>query len=153
MQWAYVCKKKIFSSQLVPRQFAVNDPHRALNVDLDAPLDEADMMLPVAKHHVVKFVVCSFFILWQVATHAVVRHSRSTPSAADKAGQKAAKKDKKHKEKEAVDGKKEKKDKKDKKEKTDKPKDSKSVLFGWKVALLKVALVNYSVFIHFFVKK
>ena len=31
-----------------------NDPHRLLNIDLTAPVDEAEMVLPVAQHHVAK---------------------------------------------------------------------------------------------------
>ena len=30
----------------------VNDPHRALDIDLDGPVDAMDMLLPTASHHV-----------------------------------------------------------------------------------------------------
>jgi hypothetical protein len=31
-----------------------DDPHRLLNVDLTAPVDESEMVLPVAQHRVAK---------------------------------------------------------------------------------------------------
>ena len=35
---------------------AQDDPHRALNIDLDAPMDASEMVLPTRSHHVAKEV-------------------------------------------------------------------------------------------------
>jgi hypothetical protein len=30
----------------------MNDPHRALDIDLDGPMDAMDLVLPTATHHI-----------------------------------------------------------------------------------------------------